>query len=245
LTNRTVYRLDLLERRPDALGDARHLGRQFLALDAVARHHRGEQRLVRVAVVAGAEHALGPKREDHVLRRHLVAIVELHALAQRELDRALVDPLPALGQARDRLELGLEVARDQVLEDRHLHALTDVGALAHHLQGRAGRDLLHGDVDGRPIVGLTDGEARQDEAAGGKAGTRQEAAPFDVMHVSSHPLAKVPLKGGDYGGRLLQVRSDVGGARRVKQSTAKAPEMWHRLCWLGRVRCSYSPLAPC
>ena len=80
---------------------------------------------------------------------------------------------------------------------------------------------------------LADGEARQDEAAGGKAGTRQEAAAFDVMHVSSHPLAKVPLKGGDYGGRLLQVRSDVGGARRVKQSTAKGPEMWHLLCWQG------------
>ena len=92
-------------------------------------------------------------------------------------------------------ELLLQVARDQVLEDRLLHALADIGALAHHLERGAGRHLLHGDGDGRPVVGLADGEARQDQAAGGQA---DETTTINWAHDSSCPSR------GDYGGVLLQ-----------------------------------------
>jgi hypothetical protein len=162
----TVDRFDLLERRPDTLGDAHDLGRQRLALDAVARHHGGEQGLARRAVAARAEHALRTEGEHHVVGIHLVAVVEFHALAQRQLDRALVDALPALGQPGHRLELALQVAGDEILEDRRLDTLADIGPLAHGLEVGAGRDLLHGDGNHRPVVGLADGETREQEAAG-------------------------------------------------------------------------------
>ncbi len=161
-----VDRFDLLERRPDTLGDADDFRRQRLALDAVARHHGGEQGLTRGGVAARAEHALRTEGEHHVIGVHLVAVVEFHALAQRQLDRALVDAPPAFGQPRHRLELALQVAGDEVLEDRRLDALADVGPLAHGLEVGAGRDLLHGDGNHRPAVGLADGEAREQEPAG-------------------------------------------------------------------------------
>ena len=164
-----VDRLDFVERWPDALGDADDLGRQLLALDAVARHHRGEHRLARGAVVARPEHALRTEGEHHVVGIHLVAVVEFHALAQRQFDGALVDALPALGQPGHRLELVLQVAGDQILEDRRLHALADIGPLAHGLEVGAGRDLLDGDGNHRSGVGLSDGEAREQEPAGPEA----------------------------------------------------------------------------
>ena len=186
-----VDRLDLVERRPDALGDADDFGRQRLALDAVARHHGGEQGLARGRVGARAEHALRTEGEHHVVGVHLVAVVELHALAQGQFDRALVDAPPALGQPGHRLELALQVAGDEVLEDRRLHALADIGALAHDLEIGAGRDLLDGDGNHRPVVGLSDGEARQHKAAGGEAARREELPTIQARHSSSRRKARL------------------------------------------------------
>jgi len=138
-------------------------------LDAVARHHGGEQGLARRRVATRAEHAFRTESEHHVVGIHLVAVVESNTLAQRELDGALVDALPALGQARHRFELALQVAGDEILEDRRLDSLADIGPLAHRLEVGAGRDLLHGDGNHRPGVGLADGEAREQEPAGREA----------------------------------------------------------------------------
>ena len=143
-------------------------------------------------VVVRAEHALAAEGEDHVVGGHLVAIVEFHALAQRELDGALVDALPALGQARHRLELALQVLRDQVLEDRRLHALADVGLLAHGLERGAGRDLLDGDGDGRPVSAWPMAKRGKQEAAGGEASGREKSPTIQARHAFLPRQAAIP-----------------------------------------------------
>jgi hypothetical protein len=102
--------------------------------------------------------------------------VKLHALAQRQLDGALVDALPALGQARHRLELAHEVLHDQRFEDEREGARADVGLLAQGLQRGAVGDLLDRDGDAGAAVGLADGHARQGGAGGGKAGGGDQTA---------------------------------------------------------------------
>jgi hypothetical protein len=107
--------------------------------------------------------------------RELVAVVELHALAQGELDGALVEALPALGHARHRFELAQQVLHDQRLEQEGEDALADVRLLAQRLQrGRVG-DLLDGDGDAGALVGLADGDAWQAEGGGGEPGGGDQA----------------------------------------------------------------------
>ena len=102
--------------------------------------------------------------------------MELHALAQGELDGAFVDTLPALRQARHLLELAQQVLGDQPLIDEGEDALADVGLFAQRLQrGRVG-DLLHGNGDAGAAVGLADGDARQAEACRGKPGGGDQMA---------------------------------------------------------------------
>ena len=62
---------------------------------------------------AGAAHAV--EREDHVVGGEVLAVVELDALAQMEAPLERVDDLPALGQARNDLEV--LVALGQPLHD--------------------------------------------------------------------------------------------------------------------------------
>ena len=102
--------------------------------------------------------------------------MELHALAQGELDGALVEALPALGEARHFLKLREQVLHDQALEHEGEDALADVGLLAQRLEGRAIGDLLHRDGDGGAAVGLRKGDARQGKAGGGKARCGDQAS---------------------------------------------------------------------
>ncbi len=138
-------------------------------MDRVADQHRGEQGLVRADVVIRPEHALAAEGEDHIVGGHLVAVVELYALAEGELDGALVEALPALGHPRHRFELAQQVLHDQRLEQEGEDSLADIGLLAQRLQRSAVGDLLHGDRDGRPLVGLADGDPGQADARGNKA----------------------------------------------------------------------------
>ena len=130
--------------------------------------------LLEGVLAARAEHPFRAEGEHHVVGVHLVAVMEFNALAQGQFDRPFVDAPPALSEPGNRLELALQVAGDEVLEDRRLHALADIGSLAHGLEIGAGRDLLDGDGNHGPVVGLPDGEAGQHKAAGGEAARRKE-----------------------------------------------------------------------
>ena len=161
--------LDLLEGREQALGHGGDFRRQVLALDRIADEHRSEQRPARGNVVVRPEHTVAAEGEDHVVGRHLVAVMELHALAQGEFDGAVVDALPALGESRDLLQPGEQVLHDQALEHEGEDALADIGLLAQRLKCGAVGDLLHGDGDGGAAVGLPDCDPRQAKAGGGEA----------------------------------------------------------------------------
>ena len=123
---------------------------------------------------ARAEHAVVAEGEGDVLGGQLVAVVEFHALAELQLDHAVADA-PRLGrQHRDGLQLAGIVAAEQPFPERgDQHPLADVGLLAQRLQRIGVADLLHRDGDGRALVGLADGEARQggDARGGGQQAT--------------------------------------------------------------------------
>ena len=58
-----------------------------------------------------AEHAFAAEGEDDVLGGHLVAIVELDALAQLQLDGLVVDAAPFGGETGHRLQIAAPVLR--------------------------------------------------------------------------------------------------------------------------------------
>ena len=79
------------------------------------------------------------EREHHVVGGHLGAVVEAHALAQCEIECAIVHPLPARGEARNQRR-GLagtvreEVPADQAVEHRVRHAHGHVAHLLDALE---------------------------------------------------------------------------------------------------------------
>jgi hypothetical protein len=99
-------------------GQRRHIRRQFLA--------RARRRDLLEGLDGGtalglglAEHALAAEGEDDVFGRQLVAIVELHALAQLHLDGLVVDATPLGGEARHGSRLPrqfLEIRPSQIEE---------------------------------------------------------------------------------------------------------------------------------
>ncbi len=102
--------IDAQQIRPHAARDGRNFQRQLLARP---RRRNLLERLDRRAVLrlGGAEHALAAEAEHDVLGRHLVAVVELDALAKLQLDRLLVDPLPFGREARHGLQAPAPVPR--------------------------------------------------------------------------------------------------------------------------------------
>ncbi|MGY4295057.1 putative transcriptional regulator [Bradyrhizobium sp. i1.4.4] len=174
--------IDAHEVRPDAAGDRRHIRRQFLA--------RARRRDLLEGLDGGAalglglaEHALAAEGEDDVFGRQLVAIVELHALAQLHLDGLVVDAAPLGGEARHGLQAATPVLGDQALPDRgEEHALADVRLLAQHVEHVRIRHLLHGNRHRRTVVRLPDREARQEKRARGNAAGLQDGATGEFAH---------------------------------------------------------------
>ena len=80
--------------------------------------------------------------------------MEQHAPTQREFDAPVVDAAPFGGQLRHHLAAPLVVASDQRLEDAGKDALADIALLAQRVERVRVDDLLHGDRDDRPVVGL-------------------------------------------------------------------------------------------
>jgi hypothetical protein len=112
------------------------------------------------------EQSLVGEGEGDVLSRHLVTIVEFHALAELELDGLVVEPLPFGGELGDRTLVSHPVAADQALpEIRIEYAFADIRLLVPVVQGVVVADLLHRDGD-RAACALRHQAARQNEGAG-------------------------------------------------------------------------------
>ena len=79
--------------------------------------------------------------EGHVLRRQLLAVMERHVVAERELDLGVRQILPGRGDLRD--DLALVVARDEVVED----VAIDVVAVRVPLHVRVQRRRLVDQID--------------------------------------------------------------------------------------------------
>ncbi len=172
--------LDAGERRPQATSDAGNGCRQFL----------GGRRLVvgfENSLAAGGlrvtEHAFLGEGESDVLGGHFIAVVELDALAQLQLERLVVDTLPLGGKTRNRTLIAHPVTQDQAFpEVGEEDALADVGLLVVDVERVVVGDLLHRDGDGRALA-LAESEARQNERAGGGGADKAErAASIDRNH---------------------------------------------------------------
>lgn len=128
------------------------------------------------------EHALRREAEDDVVGREFVAIMELYALAQLQLERFVVNALPFRRKAGNRTLIAHPVAQDQAFpEVGEEHTLADIRLLVPDVERVVDGDLLHGDGDGWARA-LTHGEARQDHAARSCADEPQRAAPVDEKH---------------------------------------------------------------
>ena len=89
---------------------------------------RAEERSARrVATRCRRQDALVTEGESDILRGHLAAVMELHALAQREFQRAVVGAMPFRGQHRAVLQVMQIVGGDQIIPDVVLHTIGDVG----------------------------------------------------------------------------------------------------------------------
>ena len=162
--------LDAVKRGEQAARDGRDFARQVL-IGRRGDDLAGERQGLALHRRAGlAEHALRREGGCDVLGGELIAVVHLHALAERELDGLVVDPLPLGGEARLGLQLALVVEVDQPLDEHRHHAGADVGLFAQRVQRVGIGDLLHRDGDGRAGVGLRNSDARQAGAGGNGQG---------------------------------------------------------------------------
>src|SRR6185295_11308924 len=161
-----IHGVDAYEIRPDAAGRCRDLRRQFLA--RAGRRDLFERLDCRAVLGLGAaEHALAAETEHDVLGRHLIAIVKLHARTQFQFDGLVVDAAPFGGEAGNGFQAATPVLSDQRLPQRgEEHALPDVGLFAQYIERVRVGDLLHRDRDRRPVVGLSDRQAWQQQRAG-------------------------------------------------------------------------------
>ncbi len=181
--------LDTDEVRPGAARGSGDLARQFLAglrlRDTLESLDRGAVLGFRVA-----KHALAAERKNHVLCSHLLAIVEADALTQVQLDRLVVDPAPFGRQARPRRKIAQPLTADETLpERREEHALADVGLLAQHVQRVRVGDLLDGDGNGRTVVRLGNGEARQGRNAKRSRAQSHRLTAREPVHVDLRCLS--------------------------------------------------------
>ncbi|MPL96995.1 hypothetical protein SDC9_43182 [bioreactor metagenome] len=171
--------LDALQRRPQAAADARHVRRQVLRRrgGVVLGEDRGAADRLGVA-----EDALGREREGHVLGGHLVAVVELDAFAQLQLDRLVVDARPRGRQPRHRALIAHPVAQDQPFpEVREEHPFADVRLFVPDVERVVVGDLLHRDGD-RAAGALCAQIAGQQQAAGGGAQQSEGMAAVQADH---------------------------------------------------------------
>ncbi len=160
-------------------------------------------RLLRGAPLGQRPEALRRDREDHVLGVGRAAVVEGHALAQRRLHRARVDPTPFGRRHRLPRQGGpLALVVDEPLEDRVEQARADVGALAHHVERARGHEILHADREHGPRIPLGEGGRRRrrerGEAGGGPAegGGRWSwgapRCPSDALPATPHRRLRGP-----------------------------------------------------
>ncbi len=125
--------------------------------------------------------------------------MKLHTLAEREFDGAAVDALPAFGQARDRLHTLEQIATDQAFIDEGEGALADIRLFAQRFQRGAVGNLLNRNGDGRAVIGLRDGEARQDQGAGSGTGARQKMTTMNKHGFPSMMQSRVRNRGETLG----------------------------------------------
>ncbi len=202
-----VDHIDPVERGPEPARHRRHLGRQLARL--AGGDHGGErQGLAADRWARLAEHPLGAEAESHVLGGQFVAVMELHAAAQGQLHRAVVDAAPFGGEAGDLFQLALVVHADQRLGEHDRQAAADIGLFAQAVQRIAVAYFLNRDRDDGARVGLGDGDARQ--RCGRGQGQRVAAA--DLHHPRSLRIKCWPnavLPAGPAGSTRLR-RGDDG-----------------------------------
>ncbi len=100
-------------------------------------------------------HSFFGKGEEHVVGSKFFAVVELHALAQLQLERRRADPLPGCREAGNEVRSAAgpgiqEIAADERVEDRVGGPDVDVPVVGRWLQ--AARQLIDGDHQVRPVV---------------------------------------------------------------------------------------------
>src|SRR5690606_41753143 len=106
-----------------------------------------------------AKDALGREAEDHGVSSELVAIVELHALAEFQLNGLVVDAGPFGGKAWDRSLIAHPVAEDEAFPQVGIEdALADIGLFVPDVERVVVGDLLDGDGN-RRAAALAEGDA--------------------------------------------------------------------------------------
>ncbi len=178
------------KRRPQAATDARNGRRQFLDGGRLVVGFEDRLAALRLCIT---EHALLGEGEDHVFGGQLVAIVELDALAQPQLERLVVDALPLGCEARNRALVTHPVTLDQAFpEVREEDAFADVRLLVPNVERVVVGDLLHGNRHRRALA-LGEAHAGQDQAASGRADQSKRAASIDGKH-RNPPFGVVSLE---------------------------------------------------
>ena len=165
-----------------------HVGDLGTEADAVAVDRLDRSEDAEIGFAAGDLGLVAPEAAfaegiGDVLRGQLVAIVELHALAQRDDQLLRRDALPCRRQMRLQLRAAAigraeKIAADQRVEDRIGDAGADIGELACRLQGR--RQI--GDGDGEVGACLGGESLRRTDESGSGDRPFDEVAAVDDGH---------------------------------------------------------------